>query len=91
MHSDKMRNKIYGNLCATIIINAVMAGIYGWFLVPSSNLDIWKVWETRIAEREAFDSNDDFSAAYPDAKDRFGFWTEGLCFYTPTTVDGIEN
>jgi hypothetical protein len=29
-------------------MNGVMAGLYGWFVFPNSNLDLWKLWETRI-------------------------------------------
>jgi hypothetical protein len=48
MTSDKMKNKVMGNLVCSIIMNGVMAGLYGWFVFPNSNLDLWKLWETRI-------------------------------------------
>jgi hypothetical protein len=50
MTSDKMKNKVMGNLVCSIIMNAVMAGLYGWFVFPNSNLDLWKLWETRFIE-----------------------------------------
>lgn len=90
MHSDKMKNKVIGNLVCGIIMNGVMAGLYGWFVFPNSNLDLWKLWEVRTAEYETYEP-EAFETAFPTHKDKMGFWTEGMCFYTPTTVDGIEN
>jgi hypothetical protein len=90
MHSDKMRGKVVGNFICVIIMNAVFAGIYGWFVFPNSNLDTWKVWEIRTAERETL-TDLMWTANYPTDKDKMGFWAEGLCFYTPTIEDGIAN
>jgi hypothetical protein len=84
------KNKMIMNFVCAIIMNGVFAGLYGWFAFPNSNLDTMKVWETRLAERETY-TDETFEANFLSSKDKMGFWSEGACFYTPTTVDGIEN
>lgn len=91
MNSPERKNKMIMNFVCAIIMNGIFAGLYGWFAFPNSNLDTMKVWETRLAEREAYADSTAFHLAYPTPKDRMGFWSEGACFYTPTTVDGLEN
>jgi hypothetical protein len=89
MNSPERKNKMMGNFICAIIMNAIAAGLYGWFAFPNSNLDTMKVWETRMAEKEAYADWEAFSVAYPTHSDKMSFWSEGACFYTPTTQDGL--
>jgi hypothetical protein len=91
IHGEKMRKKTMGGLVCSIIMNAVFAGIYGWFAFPHGNLDNWRLWAERTAERDLFVDQTAFNAAYPTEKDKMEFWGEGFCFYTPTEEDGLEN
>lgn len=45
MQSEKGKKKTMGSVCCGIVMNAIMAGIWGWFLFPSSNLDIYRRYE----------------------------------------------
>lgn len=91
MNEPKRKNKVLGNLVCAIIMNAVAAGLYGWFAFPNSNLDTSLVWVNRLADRELYADDAAFDLAYPTSKDKMGFWSQGACFYTPTTQDGLEN
>lgn len=92
MHSEKNAKRTMGSFVCMVILNAVMAGIWGWFLFPDSNLDIYKRYEwdlTRIEETKIATGNPDIHWTFTD-KQKGQFWLSGACFYTPTTTDGME-
>lgn len=66
---EKMKKKTFGGLICSLIVNAVMAGIYGWFAFPHANLDTYRLWAERTAERDDFADTAAFEAQYPTEKD----------------------
>lgn len=89
-HSEKMKNKMFGNFLCSWFINGIMAGIYGWFAFPGGNMDASIVFARNSAERELLDDAT-YESQFPSDLDKAAFWTQGMCFYTPTTVDGMAN
>jgi hypothetical protein len=66
---EKMKKKTFSSLICSLIVNAVMAGIYGWFALPHGNLDTYRLWAERTAERDAFADTAAFTSQYPTEKD----------------------
>jgi hypothetical protein len=88
MNSEKVKNKIIPHFVFVIVLNTIMAGVYGSYLFPSSNHDTWKVWEERIIERNLYtDSN--FDTQFPTLDEKLVFWGKGLCYYSPPAQDGV--
>jgi len=55
MHSPEMKKKVMGTLIYGLIMNAVMAGIFGWWAFPSSNMDMQVLYGEKLDMIEEWD------------------------------------
>lgn len=71
-----------------------MAGIYGWFAFPQSNMDTAALYEWKVEQEETFDpfTGPAWDALDEDEQEDFemAYWAAGCCFYKPTEWNGLE-